>query len=336
MDREQYRALARVPNGMAQFLLMRDVRSLVRVQFLHSAVDSGLLMALRTPRTSDELARDLGVTRPDILGVLLDIGVTLKELSVRGGRYRLSGRRARALAGDAGDHLAAMIDEMVTYHASVYRDLSGYMRGEPPGAYLGEHASVIARSSRVLEPFLGSYVERLVRGRGALRMLEIGCGSGVYLRYAAQANSESAGVAVELQPAVADAARANLARWGLGGRFDVINADVRDPTPQTQGPFDLITMHNNVYYFDVDKRPALLGDLRGRLKPGGRYVATSFMQGRTVAALDFDIALRCTADCAPLPELGELTAQLRGAGFRSVETERLMPFEPFWAVVGTA
>lgn len=333
MDFERYKAMRRVPQKAAQWLLMRDARAYLRMQFLYAALDSGALRALRTPRTAEDLARELGITRPDILGALLRMGVTLGELAVRGGRYRLAGRRARALVTDEGDALAAMIDEYADYHASVYQRLAERMRGAPPGEYLGEHASVIARSSRMLEPFLGAYAAATVRDGGPLRMLEIGCGSGIYLRYAAEANRAVTGVAVEMQPVVAEQARANLAAWGIGDRFRVLLGDAREVGAAAGGPFDLVTMHNNIYYFDEAEWPALFERVRGWLAPGGRYVLTTFMQGDTPAALDFDIALRCTVGCAPLPETQTLAARLRANGFGRVETARLMPLEPLYGMV---
>ncbi len=335
MDIDRFTAVLRTPHGLAQWLMLRDVRPYLRVQFLLVAIESGLLRALRAPRTRDELVRDLGAARPDLLDSVLRLGVALKELAVRGGRYRLVGRRSRALAEETGDHLAAMVEEMTTYHASVYRELARRIRGAEPGRYLDDHAAVLARSSRVLEPFVGSYVRKLVRDRGAVRMLEIGCGSGVYLRYAAEANSSVRGVAIEVQPEVARQAAANLGAWGIGERFRVIAGDVRQPPPDIEGPFDLVTLHNNIYYFAADERPALFGRLQSWLAPKGRLVVSSLMQGDTLAALDLDVALACTVGCTPLPDLDELLAQLRATPFTSVEPARLMPLEPLYGIVAT-
>jgi SAM-dependent methyltransferase len=333
IDIGKYLAVLRAPQVYAQWLLLRDVQPYFRIQFLDFAIDSGLLRALRSPRTRDELCSELAVTRFDLLDRALDLGVALKELAVRDGRYRLRGRRARALATDEGDPLAAMIEEYVTYHASVYRELTARMRGAPPGEYLDGHATVIARSSRVLQPFLARFVRKIVRNRGPLRLLEIGCGSGVYLRHATEANPAVTGVAVEIQPEVAEQARMNLAQWGLDDRFTVSAGDIRQPPAEVSGQFDLVTLHQNVYYFAEEERIALFERVRSWLLPGGRLVLTSFMQGKTPASIDFDIALRCTAGCTGLPTLDELVAALRLAGFDRVESVRLMPLEPFYGMI---
>ena len=78
----------RIPHLRAQMQLIRDVETFVRVQFLYAAFESGLLKALAPPATRDDLIRSLDVQRPDILDALLALGVRLREITVRQGRYR--------------------------------------------------------------------------------------------------------------------------------------------------------------------------------------------------------------------------------------------------------
>ena len=67
----------------------------------------------------------------------------------------------------------------------------------------------------------------------------IGCGSGVYLRYAAMINPSLTAIGVELQPSVAEVARTNLRRWGLEGRVKVEDGDFRAKAfdPELLRPF---------------------------------------------------------------------------------------------------
>ncbi len=57
------------------------------------------------------------------------------------------------------------------------------------------------------------------------------------------------------------------------------------------------------------------------------------MQGGSVVASDFDLVLRSTIGCAPLPELNQIRMQLMDAGFRDVKTAKLTPFEPYYGIV---
>jgi len=326
-------ALFRIPHVRALYSLTGDMRSSLRLHFLYAAMHAGLLPALREPLTKQALAERLGAQRPELLEALLEMGVSLKELSDSGGRYRLSGRRSKALTTPEGDGAFAMAEELLTYHADVYRQFAARLRGAAPGDYLDEHAVLIARSSRVLDPMVGDFVRSLTRTGRPLRMLEVGCGSAIYLRYAAEANLQLTGVAVDVQEEVVKQARENVKAWGVDDRFQIHAADIRRPPPEVAGPFDLITLYNNVYYFEETERPALFRSFRSWLAPGGAFALVSMFHGRTFASIDLDLALRCTAGCTGLPDLERTARQLREAGFSDVKKAKLMLVEPLWGLV---
>jgi cyclopropane fatty-acyl-phospholipid synthase-like methyltransferase len=138
---------------------------------------------------------------------------------------------------------------------------------------------------------------------------------------------------IDMQEDVVRQARSNLAQWGLSHRFEIVTGDIRDRRTGLGGAFDLITLYNNLYYFPLEERPALLRNLRTLLAPGGALALLSSMQGATSITADFDLILRSTQGCSPLPRLPELKQQLRAAGFRHVESVRLIPTEPLYGVV---
>jgi SAM-dependent methyltransferase len=326
-----------LPHARTQLAIGADGDTFVRLHFLYAAKATGLLDQLHEWTGRDGLVKTLGVQQPELLDALLELGVALKEFACDGERYRLRGARAKAFATPDGDALAALVEEYVTYHGPAYRELAARMLdGAPPGDYLNGRGQMIARSSRIFEPFVRDFVETLVAGAGALNLLEIGCGSGVYLHYAAQANPQARGIGIDLQADVVRATSANLRTWGLDTRFTVMQADIRVPPGELNGPFDLLTLYNNIYYFPVAERPALLRGLHARLAPGGRLALVSVFQAPTVSAASFDLMLRSTAGCAPLPRLDELIVQLHDADFGEVRTSRLMPGQPFYGVVASA
>lgn len=328
------RTIVRLPHARAQLHLVRDADVLTRTNFLYAASTLGLLAYLRTWTWRDDLVERLGVRRPELLDSLLQVGVALNELARRGDLYRVRGSRATALASETGDSIAATLEELLTYHGPVYRDVGAHLAGAPPSDYLEGKGLLIARSSLILEPFMAPFVQDLTRGAGPLRLLEVGCGSGVYLRYAAQVNPEINGVGIALQPDVVRTTSASLREWGLDGRFRILHADIRTPGPELAGPFDLITLYGNIYYFPVANRSALLCSLRNRLSPGGRVAIISLFQAaRSALAADFDLILRSTAGCAPLPRIDELITQLHEAGFSDIRTQRLMLNQPLFGIV---
>jgi SAM-dependent methyltransferase len=327
--------ILRQPNKRGQLGVMQDVNSLIRLHFLYAAMNSGVLQALKKPATRVELAERLEVARPDLLDSLLDLGLALGELARRGEKYAIRGERARALAHKANDPLAAFVEECVTYHASAYRHLAERLSGAPLGRYLEETGTLIARSSRVLEPMLAGFVQRVANTNGPAHILEVGCGSGVYLRHAARANPQATGIGVEIEPEVARQAETNLLRWGISERFKIVEGDIRSASPQMRGPFHLVTLYNNIYYFEPEERPALFHTLRSSLVPvTGRLAIVTPVRGSGGAlTADFDLILRSTEGCTPLPSVEELTGQLREGGFDKVEWVRLVPLEPYFGVV---
>lgn len=318
--------------------LMRDAASTVRQDFLFAALRCGLLEALRAPRTREELAETLRVQRPDLLAALLDLGVSVGELRLRDSRYRLAGVRSRALIAADGDGLAGLVEALHTYYNSIYRELPGRLAGEPNGHYLEHIGELVARVSRISEPFVEDLVRRTVAGKGPRTVLELGCGSAAHLKTAALANPQLSGVGVEIDPQVVRQAQANLEQWGLSARFRVLQGDLRHLPPLPAGPFDVVTLYNVVYYFAPEQRTGLLASLKPLLAPRGTLalVTSAQSQGRDAIAANLDVATRSMVGCWPLPAIDELLGQLREAGFSSTSTSRLMPGAAYFGITAQA
>lgn len=334
MPARNWLTLLSQPHLRARLLLMGDAKALTRAYFLSSAQRAGILAELaREPSTAGHLAVALRIERPELLGALLRLGVFLKELSFDGERYRVTGARAKAFLGEGGDGLAAITEEMTTIYSSVFDHLPATLRGGSLADYLESSAELVARSSRILEPFVKEFVHHAVPADRPARLLEIGCGSGTYVRHAAEHNPRLTGVAIDLRDDVVRTAAANLASWGAGERFRVLAADIRTPPDDLGAPFDLVTLYNNIYYFDPAEWPELFRRIRDWLAPGGALALVSMMRGDSLGALEFDIACRCTEGLAPLPRLNNLTASLRVSGFHDIEATKLMPGESVYGIL---
>ncbi len=326
-------AFLRIPHLVQQLQVRRDLHAFLRVHFLYAALETGLLSLLRTPVTREEIKKQLAVQRPDLLDTFLDFGVQLGELGRENGRYTLHGARSRILAQPDGDPMAAFVQEYAHYHGSVYLNLPARLTGAPLGDYLEKTADLVARSSRILEPFMSNYVQSIVQPNRPLRLLEIGCGSGIYLRHAVAANNQITGIAIDMQEKAVQQTRRNLAAWDIHDHFQVFTANIYDPPAELQGPFDLITLYNNIYYFPLEERIGLFQTLRALLAPGGALALVSMMQGESMEAANFDLVLRSTIGGAPLPELNEVNQQLHDAGFTQIKQTRLMFGEPFFGIL---
>src|SRR5262245_35228160 len=92
----------RLRHKRAHAALVREFVSWMRVEFLRTAAQVGLLAALAPgPRRLDDLVDELGGVDRDLLGSLLEVGVAVHELRRRGDRWQLASPRARAMVDPA-------------------------------------------------------------------------------------------------------------------------------------------------------------------------------------------------------------------------------------------
>ena len=260
---------------------------------------------MEQPATVQELRERLGIQRPELLEGLLDLGLSLGELAFSEGRYQFTGVISRMVQGADGDPLAAMIEEFVTVYTDVYRHARGAHAGSAIGRQPRRNRSPGgSRLSAFTEPFVRNFIALTVAGKAPLQLLEVGCGSGALMRIAHQANPQVRGVGIDMDAAVVEQARQNLATWGLQEQFTALQADIRQPPAEIGGPFELVTMHNNIYYFPPEERTALLSGLRGMLAPDGVLALTSSMQGKgkNVFAANFDLVTSPMQSCFRVPD----------------------------------
>jgi SAM-dependent methyltransferase len=339
LSRDQARALlatARAGHVRARTLAIADSRAFVRSLWLASAVRVGVLDLLGDGgRSFAEIAAQTGCLRFDRLRAWLDVGTELGEIAQHGGRYRLRGRRARAIA--AGDTLLrAHYRSMLDYQAGPYADLGDLLRSPPGGGRtdLDRYADDIAQVSTAATPFIASYLTRVIAAAGPARILDVGCGTAVYSKIAARADPLVSVDGIDLAEAVIDAARADLRGAGLDDRIRLHAGDIRRWSPEPRIRYDLVLLLN-VYYFPPGERVALYRQLRSLLSQHGQLVIASQTTPGSVAAAHMDFMLACQAGAAALPRPGELEADLPAAGFEIADIRPIVPTEPFVAVTAT-
>ena len=330
---ELARSGLRVPRKFAQALIARDLNGWLRVQFLGAALHTGLLHALTQPRTIQELAAVMSASDVGLLRSLLEAGAALGEFRNDGGRWRLRGARAKALADAAMDPMAGILEEAVAYDTDVYLALGRRLKGEKPGDYLAENAEVVARASRLAEPVLGALVRDVVRRHRSASVLDVGCGTGIYLRHAAAASKTTTGVGVDFRPEVVAMAQRNLESWRISNRFSTRRADLRDLPADLSGPWDLVLLFQNIYYFPPEERPGVLARLRALAPNGVVVVASAVSDANDPIGSHLDIVLRSTLGNYPLPVTEEIRSELTSAGFSRVDVRRLAPRQPLRAFV---
>jgi malonyl-CoA O-methyltransferase len=142
--------------------------------------------------------------------------------------------------------------------------------------------AVAERLARLLPPF------------AAPRVLELGCGTGLFSRHLLARYPDGTFLFTDLAPSMVEQCRMNLA--GAGGKrvsFDIMDA----ARPTAEGPFDLIAMSMTLHWL-ADPKSAL-ATLRKRLAPDGVLVFATiggesfpewrealFAQGLSIGLLD--------------------------------------------------
>jgi SAM-dependent methyltransferase len=319
--------MGRVP---ARALAIADSRALVRSLFLASAVRIDVLPFLRGGRHFVEIERRTGCDRPERLRAWLWIGSELGELSVSGERYGVRGRRARALA-DGDRFLVAHYRSMLEYQIGPYGELDELLHADAGAgrADLSQYADDIAEVSLAAAPFVSSFVRRSVTELRPVNVLDIGCGTGVYAKVVAEADTRAHIDGIDLAEDVITTARDEVERAGYGSRIALHVGDARDFVRASPTRFDLVMLLNNIYYFERESRAALYRDIGETLTDRGQLLIVSMVAPGSVAAAHLHFMLSCQAGTAALPGPAEMEGDLAEAGFSVLANQALVPTEPF-------
>ncbi len=315
--------------------LLKMGNEFYRSSFVSTALSQGIYDSFVDGKASLEqlcAKLDLEFNRQG-LWAWLELGVSLGELKRVGEEYQITGRLSKALLKPGSDPQRAMLEEIVKNHYEYVINTPAMLKAKKWFPFDESPGELIARSSRISEPFIFEAVDAIVPRKGDFNLLEVGCGSGIYIHRACERNPRLHAIGLELQQEVAVFARKNIESWGLEDRATIEHCDVRNY--QNRKEFDLITLHQNIYYFPVTDRVSLARHLIDYLKPGGQVLLTTIAQGGGPTAQALNLWVSTTEGYGPLPHPDQLCQQFKEAGFAEVTSKRLIPFESFWAFVAT-
>jgi cyclopropane fatty-acyl-phospholipid synthase-like methyltransferase len=264
----------------------------------------------------------------EALEAWLHLGLRLKLLNLKNQRYALNGL-ALKLARPENDGALALLQEVATLHHKLVLRTPEKIQREQLWSLADQDGELTARSSRSLEAFQVQAIDAHYPRSGATHLLEIGCGSAVYIKYAASRNPSLVALGLELQSDVAELARKNLNEWGMQGRCKIESTDIRE---LKKAPlFDIATLFNNIYYFRVEDRIPLLKHIRTFIRPGGFLLLTTCCQGGSINVEVLNLWGAATANAGRLPHRQEMTDQLYAAGYSKVEVVSLVAGDAFYS-----
>jgi SAM-dependent methyltransferase len=304
--------------------VVRDLNAFVRLHSIGALSRSGLGQALGRPGTADELAVRAGLVDVELVRALLDVGVSVGQVRRRGDRYSRRGALLKSVESGRAEDVRGLAEEATFYGGPIYANLHHHLRGRPPQPYLEGVGDAIANASRVAEPVVGPWLSDLARGLAPERVLDVGCGSAVNLRWMAQAVPRADLTGIDADEGAIAVAAANLGVWGLADRVSVHRSDLRGLSGDG-GRWDLVVLAQNIYYWPVDERAAVLRTGRALVGGSGTVVAITAVPSRLPVSRNLDLVIRVTTGCSRLPTVAELEADGRSAGFADVAVHSLAP-----------
>lgn len=203
--------------------------------------------------------------------------------------------------------------EVVDHYGAHYRDFAADVYGEVRRAAFGED---VGQNSWLTAAELEQFASQLEL-RPAVRLLDIGCGSGGPAVHLARATGCSV-VGVDLfQEAVANGSR--IAReLGLEAQARFVQADAARPLPFENGSFDALLCIDAVNH--LRGRPQVFAEWARVLAPGGRLLFTDPVTVTGVLGSD-ELAIRTSIGYFVLVPPGENERLLSAAGLSVVSVE---------------
>lgn len=306
---------------------------LYSVSFAVAANRFGVLASLnQRAKTFGELADDCFVPpeRLDAFKVWLNCGVKAGELKFKNDRYVIRGKLSRHLVRETSVTAAAMFEEVARYHFDAILNAPSKIITGNTYSLQDQDPEVIAKSSRILEPFVEEAIDWAFQIGNFSRVLEVGFGSGIYVKYMKERWPELDVVAIDYQQEVVDIAKDEFSNVPWASKVDFKFGDITRFADAEK--FDLITLHNNLYYIPTLQRQALFENLNRLCKPGGKVILTSSFKGGTTAIAALDLWFSLSDLDTGLPQLEDMNTLAEKGGFGQVEVKSLMPGDTYYAV----
>lgn len=303
----------------------KSLREFCRAGFISTAFSEGIYDILsKGPASCEDIQKAIGTDfNKEGLLAWLDLGVSLGELVKEQNRYSISGKFSKELLKPANDTWKAFFQARVEIFYNYIINTPDQLKRHKRFVFSQSYGELFARSSRTVEPFLLDIVDALIPQTGACSLLEVGCGSGIYIKRACDRNPQLKAVGLELQEKVADFARDNAAVWQIANRVVIEAQDIRDYSAENN--YDVITFFNLIYYFPVDERTDVLRKLKALLRPGGQVALTTLCKMNEPSIQLMNLWSSMTEGCGSLPTPEEIIDQFEKAGFAELQTEKLMP-----------
>lgn len=292
-------------------------------------------------QSAEEIAAAANAS-PRGMRMLLDALVSFELLGKRNGVYELTGDAELYLVRESPDYMGGMLasDEMLKNWAQLTEAVRlgksprSTSRQEVAEEFFPILIQTLHISNREPARHLAAHLVRPGTKRG-LRVLDIGCGSGVWGLAVAAADPE-ARVADLDYPKVLESTRRFVAAASMSERFEFLAGDFH-AYPFPEGKFDLAILGNIVHGEGETQARQLFAEIHRTLDAGGRLAIIDMIpnEERTGPpfALLFAINMMLHSDEGDTYTLDQYRRWLSAAGFAAVETADIGSHSP--AIIAT-
>jgi len=317
-----------------------------RTAALRSAIELDLFRAIGDGATDPGAIAKRAEASERGVRIVCDFLTVYGLLDKRDGRYALTPSSALFLDPRSPACVAStarflgnpMIQEPFNRLAEIVRSgrtvLPGQGSVEPENPAWVEFAHSMAPMMGPMAAPLGAIA--LEGLRGAVSVLDIAAGHGLFGIEVAKQNPEARIVAVDWA-SVLEVASANARKAGIADRFEARPGDAF--TVEYGGPHDIVLLTNFLHHYDPPTCVRLLKKVRAALKPRGRVAALEFVPNEDRVSppmsASFALTMLATTAAGDAYTLKELTAMYHEAGFGDV-TGHPVPTGPHTVVVGRA
>lgn len=309
------------------------MESLGFLWLIHTGYELDLWKVLREGQSKEELLASNPNWDPILLDHWLEQAKLQNLLQKREDKYHLS-RIGKAIDTYCDYGLEAMYKEFALYWGPVFADLPRRIEGLTSRVTMKSEMEneLISRASRASELFAWPMLKGRCEKERWLRILDVGCGEGFYLRKLCDEFTNIQGLGVDINPSVVE--RAQRLALSSEDRLHFTCTNILDLTPPHE-KYDCCLLNNNIYYFTTEQRVELLNHLKKCLVPGGRIGILTALRG-THSSLPLiqthipqnlmSFFLACHEGFEGLPYEQEIIQLLIDTGYQEVEVVPL-PFK---------
>lgn len=314
-------------------LLGKTVSLMENMSFLwlvYSGFELELWEQLQEAKTLNTLLENNPDWDPVLLDHWLTQAVFQNLLLVNNGSYQLS-RLGKSILRYREFGLEAMYKEFALYWGSCFGQLPELITRQKQCPPLEKEMNdeLISRASRSSEFFVWPVLHKKCAKEKWQKILDVGCGEGIYLKKLLTAFPQLTGIGLDLNPSTCE--RAQQGGEEFQERLQIVCQDIF--AYREQEGFDCCLLNNNIYYFTGEKRLKLLDYVKGLLRPGGQIGILAALRGMPSSVPLFSthipqnlmsFFLACHQGFDGLPTYQDMMSLLQEAGFDGIEVHPLL------------